>query len=128
MNYISKKILEKQLFYDDVMILKYHIEYPFICNQMAQKFNRYNQNIAFNLKLKAETELYKEAVELYKYNKENGYPVMVYEVYKTFEITFNSNNLVSLYSDEYIFSGRSAWQYHQNISNLEFKKRRDATS
>lgn len=95
---------------------------------MAQKFNRYNQNIAFNLKLKAETELYKEAVELYKYNKENGYPVMVYEVYKTFEITFNSNNLVSLYSDEYIFSGRSAWQYHQNISNLEFKKRRDATS
>ena len=95
---------------------------------MAQKFNRYNQTIAFNLKLKAENELYKEAIELYKYNKENGYPVMVYEVYKTFESTFNSNNLVSLYFDEYIFSGRSTWKYNKNISNLEFKKRRNATS
>lgn len=128
MNYISKEILEKELLYDGVMILKYHIEYPAICNQMAQKFNIYNQKIAFELRLKAETELYKEAIELYKYNKENGYPVMVYEIYRNFEITFNSYNLVSLYFDEYIFSGRSTWKYNKNISNLEFKSRRNDTT
>lgn len=128
MNYISKKILEKELFYDGVMVLKYHIEYPTICNHMAQKFNICNQAIAFELKLKAETELYKEAIELYKYNKENGYPVMVYEIYRNFEVTFNRDNLVSLYFDEYIFSGRSTWKYNKNISNLEFVTRRNNTS
>lgn len=30
---------------------------------------------------------------------------MVYEVYRTFEVTFNNYNILSLYVDEYIFSG-----------------------
>ena len=30
---------------------------------------------------------------------------MVYEVYRNFEITFNTNNIISLYADEYIFQG-----------------------
>lgn len=105
MNFINKKILEKKLFYDGNLVLKYHIEYPSICSSKARKFNIYNQTIASDLKKRCETELYREAVELYKYNKQNGYPIMVYEIYRTFEITFNSYNYLSLYADEYIFSG-----------------------
>lgn len=109
MNFINKNILEKELFYDGEVILKYYIEYPSIYGGMTEndiiRFNLYNQKLAFELKNRSENELYKEAVETYKYNKQNGYPIMVYEVYRTFEITLNNYNIVSLYADEYIFSG-----------------------
>ncbi len=109
MRIIKKNILEKELYYDGNVILKYHIEYPSIQSSMygngTMRFNIYNRNLAIDLKNKAEKELYKEAIETYKYNKENGYPIMVYEVYRNFEITFNNNNIVSLYIDEYVFTG-----------------------
>ena len=53
----------------------------------------------------AEEELYKEAIETYKYNKKNGYPIMVYEVYRKVNVTYNSKNIVSLYIDNYVFTG-----------------------
>ena len=109
MNYISTNVFENNLFYNGEIVLKYHIEYPSIKENTSQNgiiaFNYYNKNIAKELKIKSETELYKEAIETYRYNKENGYPTMVYEVYITFNITFNQNNIVSLYMDEYTFTG-----------------------
>ena len=109
MFFIKNNLLEKELFYDGNVVLKYRIQYPsIISNQISHgiiKFNLYNQNLAFALQRKAETELYKEAIELYQYNKENGYPIMVYEIVKDFKITFNASNMVSLYSDEYTFTG-----------------------
>jgi len=112
MNFINKNVLKKELFYDNTLILKYHIEYPSIYSNTPEysimKFNMYNRNLAFQLKSKSEIDLYKEAIETYKYNKENGYPTMVYEIYRTFEITYNSLNIISLYADEYIFT----WKYH----------------
>ena len=109
MNYISKVVLEKELSYDGVIVLKYHIEYPQINGDMSQigviNFNYYNRKLAFEIRNKAENELYKEAVQTYKYNKENGYPVMVYEVYRNVTITLNGHNIVSLYADEYTFTG-----------------------
>lgn len=107
MNYIIKNILEKELFYNKEMVLKYYIEYPSIDRNTTENinFNYYNKNLALELQNRIETELYKEAIETYKYNKENEYPIMVYEVYRNFEITFNANNIISLYADEYIFQG-----------------------
>ncbi len=109
MNFINKNVLKKELFYDNTLILKYHIEYPSIYSNTPEysimKFNMYNRNLAFQLKSKSEIDLYKEAIETYKYNKENGYPTMVYEIYRTFEITYNSLNIISLYTDEYVFTG-----------------------
>lgn len=106
---IQKRIIQKELKYENVVVLKYHIEYPLITNESnnipSMKFNIYNEQIAKQIQRKAENELYKEAVELYKYNKKNNYPIMVYEIYRTFEITLNTNNTISLYADEYVFTG-----------------------
>lgn len=106
---IQKRIIQKELKYENVVVLKYHIEYPRITNESnnipSMKFNIYNEQIAKQIQRKAENELYKEAVELYKYNKKNNYPIMVYEIYRTFEITLNTNNTISLYADEYVFTG-----------------------
>lgn len=103
MIYINKNVLKRELFYEDTLILKYYIEYPTILNN--QSFNNYNKELAIELKERSENELYQSAVENYKYNKENGYPIMVYEVYRTFKVTYNMYDLVSLYIDEYTFTG-----------------------
>lgn len=91
------------------VILKYHIEYPNIIRSSFEfgktRFNYYNRKLALELKDRTEDELYNEAIETYKYNKENGYPTMIYEVYRKFYITMNRDDLVSLYIDEYTFTG-----------------------
>ena len=109
MYYVSKNILEKELFYEGVVVLKYHIEYPRILgsadDSAVVRFNDYNRYLALSVQHRAETELYKEAVQTYIYNKENGYPVMVYEIYRNFEVTYNRLCILSLYVDEYAFTG-----------------------
>lgn len=107
MIYVNKNILEKELYYDGTVVLKYHIEYPCIYSNItnAYTFNDYNKYLALNIQNNAETELYNDAVKTYIYNKENGYPVMVYEVYTNFEITYNNFDILSLYIDEYTFTG-----------------------
>ncbi len=109
MNNIIIKTLESELMYNETVILKYKIEYPemvFGIYEYGQHiFNLYNRKIAYNLEKKCRNELYKEAVELYKYNKENGYPVMVYEIVLDYTITYNRHKIVSLYSDKYMFTG-----------------------
>lgn len=105
---IEKKILERNLIYDNTIILKYHIEYPQILSSdiiYARRFNLYNENIALSLQQKAENELFRDAIDLYKFNKKNNYPIMVYEVYQNYKITFNFRNIISLFIDEYTFTG-----------------------
>ena len=108
---IINRILQKEMKYENTVVLKYHIEYPEIVMDWQQNrngikiFNDYNLKMALQTQQKAEKELYKEAIELYKYNKENGYPQMMYELYREYQITLNQENAVSMYIDEYIFSG-----------------------
>lgn len=108
---IINRILQKEMKYENTVVLKYNIEYPEIVMDWQQnrngikKFNDYNLKMALQTQQKAENELYKEAIELYKYNKENGYPQMMYELYREYQITLNQENAVSMYIDEYIFSG-----------------------
>ncbi len=106
---IIKKTLKREMKYDNTVVLTYYIEYPEVLSGFHQvakdRFNTYNRNLALEIQEKSENELYHQAVETYKYNQENGYPNMVYEVYRIYEITLNMNNVISLYMDEYIFSG-----------------------
>lgn len=109
MNYIEIKKITHNLIYDNTVILKYTIEYPQIINSQyilgQRNFNTYNLKIVNDLKQYIFTELYSSAKDIYKYNKENDYPIMVFEVYVSCNITENYNNIVSLYTDKYIFEG-----------------------
>lgn len=104
---IIENVFEKELYYKSTVILKYTIKFPKILNNSigANRFNRFNYEKAIRLKQHAENDLFKEAKELYDFNEANGYPVMVYEVVSDYTITYNQNSIVSLYSDEYIYSG-----------------------
>lgn len=104
---IKNNILEKELFYKGNLILKYKIEYPSIYSNRCQKskFNNYNLDKALDLKSYAETVLLEQAKQTYEYNNANGYPIMVFELIYEYNITYNKNSIISLYADEYIFSG-----------------------
>lgn len=100
---IDEKILQKNLMYNGDIILKYKIIYPQI--RGFQNFNLCNYSKAIKLQNYAEKELFEEAKKTNDYNKQNGYPIMVYEVILNYTITYNNNDIVSLYFDEYIYSG-----------------------
>lgn len=104
---IIENVFEKELYYKNTVVLKYVIKYPKILNNSvsAIRFNIFNYQTAINLKHYAETALFKEAKELYDFNVSNGYPIMVYEIISDYTITYNQNSIVSLYSDEYVYSG-----------------------
>ena len=104
---IIENVFENELYYKNTVVLKYVIKYPKILNNNigAIRFNNFNYEKAINLKYYAETDLFNEAKELYDFNVSNGYPIMVYEIVSDYTITYNKNSIVSLYSDEFIYSG-----------------------
>lgn len=109
MNEIKENIIENELRYDDTTILTYKIKYPQIISSRynfgKDIFNRYNEKIAQDLKEYSEGELYWQAKDVYEYNKKHGYPVMVFEVILETKITYNRDKILSLYQDQYTFTG-----------------------
>ncbi|MBR1802386.1 MAG: DUF3298 and DUF4163 domain-containing protein [Clostridia bacterium] len=109
MNEIKFNTVEKQLYYQGEVIVKYSIEYPEIVSSPyeagKQVFNMENRKKALDLKEFAEGEFYEQAKEVYEYNKKNGYPIMMFELYLTTTLTYQSNKVISIYQDEYTFTG-----------------------
>lgn len=109
MNKIEKREIKGELKYKNTIILIYKIEYPQITisnyNKGRDIFNDYNKEKAISLEKYIKSKLYNEAKSTYEYNIANGYPVMVYEVILQYNITYNENYMVSLYYDQYEFTG-----------------------
>lgn len=125
---IEKKTLQKELKYKGEVILKYTIEYPQVSENKwiiaSRRFNMYNYSKAVLLRKEAEGRLFEEAKELYEYNKENGYPIMIYEIYYTFKITYNTDNIISLYTDQYMYTGGAHGGTIRESQNWDFRTAR----
>lgn len=112
---VENRIVQNKLTYKGEVILKYKIEFPQIRGN--ERFNMYNYNNAVKLQQLCEKELYEQAKKVYDYNQENGYPLMIFEIIKEYVVTYNYNNIISIYSDEYIFEGGAhgnTLRYSQN--------------
>lgn len=122
---IEKVVLEKNLYYRGELILKYTISYPRIISNLyiysTRKFNSFNRMIALSLKMYAEKDLFNESKEIYEYNHSNSYPIMVYELNYDFEITYNDNFILSLFSNEYIFTGGAHGSTVRKSQNWDMK-------
>jgi hypothetical protein len=109
MQTITNKTLADTLYYEDIPVLTYTIHYPYFTTTCGYTTAwRINNFYRFQAKQKenyARTTLYKEAVEQAKYQKENNYPFNNYEVLSIYQITYNNNCIVSLYSDYYTYLG-----------------------
>ena len=112
---VENRIVQNKLTYKGEVILKYKIEFPQIRGN--ERFNMYNYNNALKLQQLCEKELYEQAKKVYDYNQENRYPLMIFEIIKEYVVTYNYNNIISIYSDEYIFEGGAhgnTLRYSQN--------------
>lgn len=105
----SKIVLQDELKYEDQTLLTYRIEYPEfrasryqMCLAVVNKFYR---NKALEYKKRAEEELFNLAVEQYKEAVEQGYPIRVFEVIQEFEVTYSQSCIISLYMDQYEYTG-----------------------
>jgi len=125
MNKIKMNSAEKELYYQGEVIVRYRIEYPEIITSYykdgMQIFNQENRKSALELKEYAESELYEQAKQTYEFNKKNGYPIMVYELVRECNITYNQNQLLSLYCDEYIFEGGAHGNTLRKSQNWDLK-------
>lgn len=106
---VNTLVLQNDMKYDGVTILSYKIEYPQFKSSLYQMslavINRFYKNKALAYQNRCETELYNMAVEQYKFDKENGYPVRPFEALLTFKMTFSRACIISLYFDQYEYTG-----------------------
>jgi hypothetical protein len=127
LNEIIENELTKNMLYKNNIILKYKIKYPqigFTKFELGKvKFNEYYKKKAIDLQNYAENELYKMAVSSYEFSKQNDYPIMQYELVSQYSVTYNELCIVSIYSDQYIFSGGAHGNTIRSSQTWNLKKR-----
>ncbi|MFB0919339.1 MAG: DUF3298 and DUF4163 domain-containing protein [Oscillospiraceae bacterium] len=105
----KKCVLKDRLRYNGVTLVTYAIEYPKFCSSRYRAclttVNEYYKNRALEFRRYCETELFDMAVEQYRGDIENNFPVRVFEALSTFEATYLCSCIISLYTDEYEFTG-----------------------
>jgi len=102
-------VISEEMKYDDVTVLNYRIEYPEFVSDNYKKsiraVNQFYKGEALALQNNFRTKLYRMAVEQYLNDIKNGFPVHVFEALQTFEVTYNKACIISLYFDNYRYTG-----------------------
>lgn len=106
---VNNRVFQDELKYNGEVVLKYRIDYPQFISVHYQKsldiINKFYLKKALNLKRYYIKELCKLAVEDYKYSKQNNLPIKIYEGVARYKITYNMDCIISLFYDEYVYSG-----------------------
>ena len=106
---INTMVLTEEMKYDGVTVLTYRIEYPKFESGNYKKtikpINQFYQDKALALQNNCRTTLYQMAVEQYLDDVKNGFPVRVFEDLQTFTTTYNKACIISLYLDNYQYTG-----------------------
>lgn len=99
-----KKIFE----YNNVKVLELSIKYPKISlryNPLAESIINNKINMEFYNYIRYAKCLYKQAIKGYYDSRINDYPFRSYSAYMEYTVTYNENCFLSLYFDEYEFTG-----------------------
>lgn len=106
---VKENLLQKDMYYKDTIVLTYTIKSPqFISGQFQiflEELNAYYETKAFIYENTNIINLYQMAIKEYEYSVANGFPVRKYETFIDYEITYNQNCILSLYFDQYEYTG-----------------------
>jgi hypothetical protein len=106
---VKKIVIKNDLKYNGVTLITYKIEYPEFrssCYRVCLlKVNRFYKKNALDYKKYIETELYRMAVEQYKGDIANGYPIRVFEALQTYDVMYLNKCVISIYFDRYEYTG-----------------------
>ena len=86
--------------YNGVILLTYQIDYPEFKSSVYQlslvSINQYYKTKALEYQKHCENELFNMAVEQYKDDIKNNFPVRVYEALVTYKLAYNMETLSEL--------------------------------
>lgn len=109
MQTISQNSLNRMMYYHNIPVLKYRINYPSFtstCSRhSAPAINHYYMALARQKEDYCIYELYPQAVEDARYIQTNYPPFRYYEFIIDYSITYNSGCITSLYLDQYTYTG-----------------------
>ncbi len=95
--------------YRGQVVLTYAIQYPqfvtFSSMLGLRRINGYYKQQARELADLVQEQMYRTAVEDYVGRQEEGFPFSPYELDRPFTMTYGERNVVSLYLDDYRFTG-----------------------
>lgn len=105
---VSHSITGEKLFAGQT-VLTYDIEYPqFVTFSSIAPLRRINMEYkerAAMLAQYAQVSIYEQAVTDFQNRQEEGFPFFPYEMTRPFTMTYGQDCIISLYLDEYIYTG-----------------------
>ncbi|MFZ2539289.1 MAG: DUF3298 and DUF4163 domain-containing protein [Oscillospiraceae bacterium] len=106
---VNTIVLKDDMKYNGETVLTYKIEYAEFKSSFYQMslvvINKFYKNKALEYQNYCKNELFKMAVEQYKYDIENNLPVRVFEALVVYKITYNIACIISVYFDQYEYTG-----------------------
>lgn len=106
---VKEEILQEKLYYKGNLILSYQINYPqFVsedCSCFVDNLNKYYKSKAIVFEKVNMKRLYDMAVEEYETSVANGFPIRPYEAIVEYHIAYNQDCVISLYYDQYEYTG-----------------------
>lgn len=109
MQKVYNKVLRDTMFYHDIPVLTYEINFPFFettCSpSAANRINSYYEIKAKKAEDDCRTNLYPQAVQAAQYIPSNVPPFHSYEFLVSYHTTFNKGCIASLYTEQYTYFG-----------------------
>jgi hypothetical protein len=106
---IREQTMEETLYHKGEPVLKYTIRYPEFSSAVfriaAHEMNRYYQARTALQRQRYRQILYPQAVRDFDYAASHDYPFREYEAMMVHTVTYNKNCTVSLYADNYQYTG-----------------------
>lgn len=107
--YVEKGVLRDTLSFNGITLLTYEIEYPvfrsFRYRTCMPKINWYYRKRAAYFQRYCRKVLFPMAVKQYQNDVANGFPIRAYEAIQVFKVAYQKDCIVSLYSDQYQYTG-----------------------
>lgn len=125
---VTKRTLREQLTHQGVLMVDVTIDYPVMtggpCEGGRREFNRHYARQARVLLRHAQQNLLPEAIRQYQDALANGYPFNPYALVQTFEVTYHAGVLVSLFLDEYEYTGGAHGNTIREGNTWDLRRRR----
>lgn len=106
---VREKMIQQDMYYKNHLILKYTIKYPKFISQsfhtLTHKLNTLYHTKAVMYEKYNVMNLYQMAMVEYEYSIANNFPIHQFEAYVAFTVTYNQNCALSLYFDQYEYTG-----------------------
>ncbi len=105
---VTEGRLSEELTYEGITMVSADFRYPIVSSgniKADKRINSYYKHIARTLMKKARNELLPEAVDEWRYSVENSYPFRQFETVMKYDVTYNNDDILSLYYDVYEYTG-----------------------